>query len=123
MACPNIRLLKNLLSSQLLWEAIKDIPTVGVIRSDPQKHTYDIAWPMGVVAALTPSTNPTSTTMYKTLISVKAQECDRRRAASVCGKMLCGDHPHHGRSRGAGWDAKGIDHLHEQESLCLARRN
>ena len=65
--------LKNLLSSQLLWEAIKDIPTVGVIRNDPSKKTYDIAWPMGVVAALTPSTNPTSTTMYKTLIAVKAK--------------------------------------------------
>ena len=70
---PEHKTLKNLLSSQLLWEAIKDIPTVGVIRSDPQKRTYDIAWPMGVVAALTPSTNPTSTTMYKTLISVKAK--------------------------------------------------
>ena len=70
---PEHKTLKNLLSSQLLWEAIKDIPTVGVIRSDPQKRTYDIAWPMGVVAALTPSTNPTSTVMYKILISVKAK--------------------------------------------------
>ena len=70
---PEHMTLKNLLSSQLLWQAIKDIPTVGVIRSDPQKRTYDIAWPMGVVAALTPSTNPTSTTMFKTLIAVKAK--------------------------------------------------
>src|SRR5688572_2883465 len=70
---PEHKTLKNLLSSKLLWEAIKDIPTVGVIRSDPQRHTYDIAWPMGVVAALTPSTNPTSTTMFKILISVKAR--------------------------------------------------
>jgi acetaldehyde dehydrogenase (acetylating) len=70
---PEHKTLKNLLSSQLLWEAIKDIPTVGVIRNDPQKGTYDIAWPMGVVAALTPSTNPTSTTMFKTLIAVKAK--------------------------------------------------
>ena len=70
---PEHKTLKNLLSSQLLWEAIKDIPTVGVIRNDPVKKTYDIAWPMGVVAALTPSTNPTSTTMFKTLIAVKAK--------------------------------------------------
>ncbi len=70
---PEHKTLKNLLSSQLLWEAIKDIPTVGVIRNDPVKRTYDIAWPMGVVAALTPSTNPTSTTMFKTLIAVKAK--------------------------------------------------
>ena len=70
---PEHKTLKNLLSSRLLWEAIKDIPTVGVIRNDPVKRTYDIAWPMGVVAALTPSTNPTSTTMFKTLIAVKAK--------------------------------------------------
>src|SRR5512140_1601871 len=70
---PEHKTLKNLLSSQLLWEAIKDIPTVGVIRSDKQKGTYDIAWPMGFVCALTPSTNTTSTTMYKTLIAVKAR--------------------------------------------------
>jgi len=70
---PEHKTLKNLLASQLLWEEIKDIPTVGVIRSDAQKRIYDIAWPMGVVAALTPSTNPTSTTIYKTLIAVKAK--------------------------------------------------
>lgn len=70
---PEHKTLKNLLSSQLLWQEIKDIPTVGVIRSNPQKGTYDIAWPMGVVCALTPSTNPTSTTMFKTLIAVKAK--------------------------------------------------
>lgn len=70
---PEHKTLKNLLSSQLLWEAIKDIPTVGVIGHDPVRKTYDIAWPMGVIAALTPSTNPTSTTMFKALIAVKAR--------------------------------------------------
>ncbi len=70
---PIHKMLKNHLSSRLLWEAIKDIKTVGVIRHDEKKKIYDIAWPMGIVAALTPSTNPTSTTMFKTLISVKAR--------------------------------------------------
>jgi acetaldehyde dehydrogenase (acetylating) len=70
---PEHKTLKNVLSSKLLWDAIKDEQTVGVIRRDEQKKVYDIAWPMGVVAALTPSTNPTSTTMYKILISVKAR--------------------------------------------------
>jgi acetaldehyde dehydrogenase (acetylating) len=70
---PEHKALKNLLSSKMLWEEMRDIPTVGVIRNDPQKGTYDIAWPMGVVAALTPSTNPTSTTMFKVLIAVKAR--------------------------------------------------
>ena len=66
--------LKNHLCSKILWEAIKDIKTAGVIRHDEKKRIYEIAWPMGVVAALTPSTNPTSTTMFKTLISVKARD-------------------------------------------------
>ena len=70
---PEHKTLKNILSSKLLWEAIKDIPTVGIIHQDHKKKVYDIAWPMGVVAALTPSTNPTATTMYKILISVKAR--------------------------------------------------
>jgi acetaldehyde dehydrogenase (acetylating) len=70
---PEHKTLKNILSSRILWNAIKDIPTVGVIRHDAERKLYDIAWPMGVVAALTPSTNPTSTVMYKTLIAVKAR--------------------------------------------------
>ncbi len=70
---PVHKMLKNHLSSKLLWEAIKDIKTVGVVRHDEKKRIYEIAWPMGVVAALTPSTNPTSTVMFKTLIAVKGR--------------------------------------------------
>ena len=70
---PEHKTLKNILASKILWDAIKDIPTVGIIHQDIKKKIYDIAWPMGVIAALTPSTNPTSTTMYKILISVKAR--------------------------------------------------
>jgi acetaldehyde dehydrogenase (acetylating) len=46
---------------------------VGVVHHDVQKKLYDIAWPMGVIAALTPTTNPTSTVIYKTIIAVKAR--------------------------------------------------
>jgi acetaldehyde dehydrogenase (acetylating) len=70
---PEHKTLKNVLASKILWDAIKDIPTVGIIRQDLKKKIFDIAWPMGVVAALTPSTNPTSTTMFKILIAVKAR--------------------------------------------------
>lgn len=70
---PEHKTLKNTLASKVLWDAIKDLPTVGVVRHDPRNKIYDIAWPMGVVAALTPSTNPTSTVMFKILIAVKAR--------------------------------------------------
>ena len=66
--------LKNEFSSRNVWESIKDIKTVGVIGQDVDKRIYDIAWPIGVIAALTPSTNPTSTVIYKILIAVKARD-------------------------------------------------
>ena len=70
---PEHKRLKNELGSKIVWESIKDIRTVGVIRHDPQRRIFDIAWPMGVIAGLTPSTNPTSTAMYKVLSAVKAR--------------------------------------------------
>ena len=66
--------LKNELGSRVVWESIKDVPTVGVVRHDAQRRVYEIAWPVGVIAALTPSTNPTSTAMYKVLSAVKARD-------------------------------------------------
>jgi acetaldehyde dehydrogenase (acetylating) len=65
--------LKNEFGSHTVWESIRDLKTVGVIRHDPIHRLYEIAWPMGVVAALIPSTNPTSTTFFKSLISIKAR--------------------------------------------------
>jgi acetaldehyde dehydrogenase (acetylating) len=71
---PEHKKLKNEFASRHVWESIKDVKTVGVINYDVQKKVYEIAWPMGVVAALIPSTNPTSTVMNKILISVKARD-------------------------------------------------
>ena len=66
------KVIKNLLGSKITYEYIKDMKTVGVIREDKEKKLMEVAVPVGIVAALIPSTNPTSTTMYKTLISLKA---------------------------------------------------
>jgi len=65
--------LKNEFGSWMVWQSIRDQKTVGVIRHDPDRRLYEIAWPMGVVAALVPSTNPTSTAFFKALIAVKAR--------------------------------------------------
>lgn len=70
---PEHKKLKNEFASKFVWESMKDIKTVGVLNYDEQTKVYEIAWPMGIVAALTPSTNPTSTVINKTLISVKAR--------------------------------------------------
>ncbi len=65
--------LKNEFASRQVWESIKDVKTVGVIGRDERRKIIEIAWPVGVIAALTPSTNPTSTAIYKVLIAVKAR--------------------------------------------------
>jgi acetaldehyde dehydrogenase (acetylating) len=70
---PEHKKLKNEFASQHLWSKIKDIRTVGFVNRDEENKIYEVAWPMGVVAALIPSTNPTSTVMNKILISVKAR--------------------------------------------------
>lgn len=64
---------KNEFASRTVWDSIKDIKTVGIVARDDNRQVIEIAWPFGVVAALTPSTNPTSTAIYKILIAVKAR--------------------------------------------------
>ena len=64
---------KNEFGTRRVWESIKDLKTVGVIREDKEKRIIEVAEPMGVVAALIPSTNPTSTVMFKSIISVKGR--------------------------------------------------
>lgn len=66
------KVLKNMLGSTMTYEHIKNLKTVGFIKEDKENGIYEVGVPMGVVAVLIPSTNPTSTTMYKALISVKA---------------------------------------------------
>ena len=63
---------KNRLASEKLYQAIKDMKTIGVINNDIAKKIIEIAVPTGVIAGIVPSTNPTSTTIYKSLISLKS---------------------------------------------------
>ena len=63
---------KNLFASKILYESIKDMKTVGFIKEDPERKIYEIGIPVGVIAGLVPSTNPTSTAIYKSIISLKA---------------------------------------------------
>ena len=66
------KVLKNKLGSAITWESVKNMKTVGVLRENEETKVTEIGVPMGVVAALIPSTNPTSTVMYKSIISIKA---------------------------------------------------
>lgn len=66
------KVIKNIFGSKGVYERIKDMKTVGVIERDDEAGTYAIAVPVGVIAGLIPSTNPTSTALYKAIISIKA---------------------------------------------------
>src|ERR671914_2835548 len=64
---------KNLFSADRVYRFIRPMKTVGVLRRLEDRKVIEIAEPFGVVAAIVPSTNPTSTAIYKILISVKAR--------------------------------------------------
>jgi acetaldehyde dehydrogenase (acetylating) len=64
--------LKNQFASRTLWQAIQGLATVGVIAEHPEIGVTDVAVPMGVIAGVVPSTNPTSTAIFKAIIAVKA---------------------------------------------------
>jgi acetaldehyde dehydrogenase (acetylating) len=65
--------LKNLFSAVDVYEYIRPLRTVGILREDKERRVVEIAEPMGVVAAVIPSTNPTSTAIHNALISIKAR--------------------------------------------------
>ena len=64
---------KNLLNSDLLHKAIRPMKTAGIIREDRENGIIEIAEPVGVVGAILPTTNPTSTAFFKILICLKAR--------------------------------------------------
>lgn len=84
------KVIKNIFGSVKVFESIKNLKTIGIINDDKINKVMDVGVPLGVITALVPSTNPTSTIFYKTLIALKAgnaiifsphpnaQKCSRR---------------------------------------------
>ncbi len=64
---------KNHLASTLVYNAIKDMKTMGVIREDEVNKVIDIAEPVGLIMGIVPSTNPTSTAIFKAIIAIKSR--------------------------------------------------
>lgn len=64
---------KNRFASVELYNYIKDMKTIGVIKEDKEKKVIEIAEPVGVLMGIIPSTNPTSTAIYKSIISIKSR--------------------------------------------------
>ena len=67
------KIIKNLFATEYIHNSIKYEKTCGVIVDDPEKDYMEVAEPVGVVAGITPVTNPTSTTLFKSIISTKTR--------------------------------------------------
>ncbi|MBE6946888.1 MAG: acetaldehyde dehydrogenase (acetylating) [Ruminococcaceae bacterium] len=63
---------KNRFASQEVAKAVRDMKTVGLLREIPEKKLWEIGVPVGVIGAIVPSTNPTSTICYKAIIAIKS---------------------------------------------------
>ena len=63
---------KNRFASYHVLQSIRDMKTVGVLKEDPKEKLWEVGVPVGVIAAIVPSTNPTSTVCYKAMIALKA---------------------------------------------------
>ncbi|HZK54291.1 MAG TPA: acetaldehyde dehydrogenase (acetylating) [Desulfosporosinus sp.] len=64
---------KNYFASRTVYEFIKPMKTVGIIREDREHKIWEIAEPVGVIAGIIPTTNPTSTVIYKAMIALKSR--------------------------------------------------
>ena len=83
---------KNIFSTEYIWHSVKHEKTVGVIEDNVDESYMEIAEPVGIVCGVTPTTNPTSTTMFKSIICAKtrnpiifgfhpsAQQCSKKAA-------------------------------------------
>ena len=67
------KMTKNIFASEYIYHSIKDSKTVGIIQDNEEEGYAEIAEPIGIIAGITPVTNPTSTTCFKSLIAAKTR--------------------------------------------------
>ena len=69
---PEDKTAKNKFASETVAAAVRGMKTVGVLKEDPGEKLWEVGVPVGVIAAIVPSTNPTSTVCYKAIIALKS---------------------------------------------------
>lgn len=67
------KITKNIFASEYVYNSIKHLKTVGIIKDNEEEDFMEVAEPIGVIAGVTPTTNPTSTTIFKSLIAIKTR--------------------------------------------------
>lgn len=65
------KVIKNMFAARVVYDAVKKEKTVGILHEDKERKVWDIGTPVGVIAGIVPSTNPTSTVIYKAMIALK----------------------------------------------------
>ncbi|MFS1513988.1 bifunctional acetaldehyde-CoA/alcohol dehydrogenase [Chengkuizengella sp. SCS-71B] len=101
------KITKNIFATEYIYHSIKYDKTVGVIEENAYENFQKVAEPVGIIAGVTPVTNPTSTTMFKSLISIKtrnpiifafhpsAQRCSREAAKTILKAAIQAGAPEH----------------------------
>ncbi|MBC7644631.1 MAG: aldehyde dehydrogenase family protein, partial [Thermoleophilia bacterium] len=77
---------KNYVATEFLYDYVRDKKTVGIISEDPTRNLKLVAEPIGVVLAICPLTNPTSTALFKTIVAAKTRNAMIVRASSKASK-------------------------------------
>ena len=67
------KVVKNMIATEFVYHAIRDVKSVGVIGDDPERNLTQVAEPVGVVLGVTPVTNPTATVLFKSLMIAKTR--------------------------------------------------
>ena len=67
------KVIKNMFATEYIWHDIKNEKTVGILEENDMEGYVEVAEPVGVICGVTPTTNPTSTTLFKCLIAVKTR--------------------------------------------------
>jgi acetaldehyde dehydrogenase/alcohol dehydrogenase len=67
------KIIKNLFATEYIYHSIKYEKTVGIINENEEEDYFEIAEPVGIIAGITPVTNPTSTTLFKCIIAMKTR--------------------------------------------------
>jgi acetaldehyde dehydrogenase/alcohol dehydrogenase len=78
------KVIKNNYAAEYIYNAYKNTKTCGVVEEDKAYGIKKIAEPIGLVAAVIPTTNPTSTAIFKTLICSKNKKCNYHFPTSPC---------------------------------------
>jgi len=101
------KIIKNMFATEYIWHSIKEEKTVGIVAESELEGYIEVAEPVGVIAGVTPVTNPTSTTMFKALICAKsrnpiifgfhpsAQQCSRESARVLYEAAVAAGAPKH----------------------------